>query len=132
MPLQLIHTDVWSSPVMSLNGFRYYVIFIDDFSRFSWLYPLHHKSDVFISFVKFKALVETQLSCHLKQLQSDGGGEFLSKQFTSFLELHGIVHRVSCIVRTQANKMALPYKHRHVVEMGLAFLGLNHFSLLFF
>lgn len=39
MPLQLIHTDVWSSPIMSLIGFRYHVIFIDDFSRFSWMSP---------------------------------------------------------------------------------------------
>lgn len=76
-PLQLIHTNVWCSLVMSFSHLRYYVIFIDNYSRFSWLYPLHNKSDVFVSIVKFKELVEYQFSCHIKQLESDGGGEFL-------------------------------------------------------
>jgi hypothetical protein len=40
-PLQIIHSDVWSSPSTSTNGHRYYVIFIDDYSRYSWMYPLH-------------------------------------------------------------------------------------------
>jgi len=67
-PLWLIHTDVWSSPVPSLEGYKYYVIFIYDFSRFSWLYPLKTKADVFISFMKFKALVEYLFSSTIKHL----------------------------------------------------------------
>jgi transposase InsO family protein len=121
-PLQLIHTDVWCSPVVSLSGFRYYVIFIDDFSRYSWLYPLSQKSDVFTSFMKFKSLVENQFSTQIKQLQSDGGGEFLSKQFTSLLETNGIFHRISCPYTAQQNGLA-ERKHRHVVEMGLSLLA---------
>jgi len=121
-PLQLIHTDVWFSPVVSLSGFRYYVIFIDDYSRYSWLYPLFIKSDVYVTFLKFKSLVENQFSCRIKQLQSDGGGEFLSKQFTSFLETNGIFHRISCPYTAQQNGLA-ERKHRHVVEMGLSLLA---------
>jgi transposase InsO family protein len=121
-PLQLVHTDVWCSPVVSSSGFRYYVIFIDDFSRYSWLYPLHNKSDAFISFKKFKALVENQFSSRIKNLQSDGGGEFISFQFTSFLETHGIFHRISCPYTAQQNGLA-ERKHRHVVEMGLSLIA---------
>jgi transposase InsO family protein len=121
-PLQLIHTDVWCSPVVSLSGFRYYVIFIDDYSRYSWLYPLSLKYDVYVTFLKFKSLVENQFSCSIKQLQSDGGGEFLSKQFTSFLETNGIFHRISCPYTAQQNGLA-ERKHRHVVEMGLSLLA---------
>jgi hypothetical protein len=80
-PLQLIHTDVWNSPVQSVSGCRYYVIFIDDFSRFTWFYPLYNKSEVFDQFVKFKLLVENQFSTTIKQLQSDGGGEYNSLHF---------------------------------------------------
>lgn len=57
-PLELIHLDFWMSPSVSLGGCRCYVVFIDDFSHFCWVYPLVQKSDVFLSFVKFKALVE--------------------------------------------------------------------------
>jgi hypothetical protein len=44
--------------MLSMNGYKFYVIFIDDFSRFCWLYPIKKKSDVFSCFVEFKCLVE--------------------------------------------------------------------------
>jgi len=57
-PLDLIHSDVWSCSTKSLGGYSYYVLFIDDFSRFTWLYLIHNKSDIFTVFVQFKSLVE--------------------------------------------------------------------------
>jgi len=87
-PLELVHSDVWVSPTVSLGGCRYYVIFIDDFTQFCWLYPLVNKSDVFLSFTKFQSLVENQFSCQIKQLQYDNGGEYLSHLFVNFLDSH--------------------------------------------
>ena len=78
-PLELIHTDVWTSPILSISGCKYYVVFVDDYSRYTWIYPLYNKSDVFQSFVKFKLLVENQFSSIIKQLQSDGRGEYNSQ-----------------------------------------------------
>jgi hypothetical protein len=52
-PLDLIHSDVWTSPIQSISGYKYHVIFIDDFSRSTWIYPLLHKSELFEHFVKF-------------------------------------------------------------------------------
>jgi transposase InsO family protein len=129
-PLELVHSDVWMSPSLSLGGSRYYVIFIDDFSRFCWVYPLVQKSDVFISFVKFKALVENQLCTRIKQFQSDNGGEFVSKVFSDFLALHGILHRRSCPHTAQQNGLA-ERKHRHLMEMGLSLLAQSHLPTLF-
>jgi hypothetical protein len=60
--------------VQSISGYKYYVIFVDDWSRFTWIYPLHHKFEVFENFFKFKLLVKNQLSSKIKQVQSDGGG----------------------------------------------------------
>lgn len=45
--LDLIHLDVWVSPIVSFGGHRYYVLFMDDYSRFTWVYPISNKSDVF-------------------------------------------------------------------------------------
>ena len=45
VPFALIHSDVWQSPIPSNSGFRYYVLFIDDFTRYSWLFPLRYKSE---------------------------------------------------------------------------------------
>ena len=65
-PLQLIHSDLWGpAPVCSHFGFLYYVIFIDDFSKFTWLYPLKKKSDALSVFVDFHNRVERQLSFRL-------------------------------------------------------------------
>jgi hypothetical protein len=96
-PLELIHSDVWISPLSSTNRSKYYVHFIDYFSRYTWLFLLQNKFDVFGgTFVKFKCLVENSFTFKIKQLQTDGGGEYLSNTFTSFLSTYGILHRVAC------------------------------------
>lgn len=47
-PLEIIHSDVWGpSPMLSITGYKYYVVFVDDFSKYSWLFPMHCKSEVF-------------------------------------------------------------------------------------
>lgn len=60
--LQLVHTDLWVSLVNSVRGCRYYVLFVNDFSRFTWLYPMRFKSNVFVIFQEYKALVENLFS----------------------------------------------------------------------
>ena len=62
-PLELIHSDLWGpSPITSYLGNRYYVLFIDDFTRYTWLYPLKLKSDVVSVFADFQLRVEKQFS----------------------------------------------------------------------
>jgi len=39
-PLELVHSNVWTSSVASLSGYKFYVLFVDDYSRFTWLYPI--------------------------------------------------------------------------------------------
>lgn len=82
--LHLIHLDVWQSPIISNIGFKYYVLFVDDYLRFTWLLSIKQKSYVFTCFLKFKWLAETQLSCKIKSLQTDGGGEYTFTQFRTF------------------------------------------------
>lgn len=58
-PLELIHTDVWDpSPHASIKGSIYYIVFLDDYSKYSWMYPLKLCSDIFECFIKFQKLVE--------------------------------------------------------------------------
>jgi transposase InsO family protein len=121
-PLKLIHTDIWTSPITSLSGCKYYIIFVDDFSRYTWFYPLHTKSKAYDCFVKYKTLVETQFSCKLKSLQSDGRGKYTSLRFQNFLSKHGILHRKSCPYTSQQNGLA-ERKLRHLLETGLTLLA---------
>ena len=81
-PFQLVHSDVWGpAPVTFVLDHRFYVIFVDDFTRFTWLFLLKRKSDVFQVFLHFYSLVETQFSAKIKTLRSDGGGEFVNANF---------------------------------------------------
>ena len=53
-PLELIHSNLWQSPVLSNSGYRYGICFVDDFSHYTWLYPLKRKQDVYPIFVPFE------------------------------------------------------------------------------
>ena len=124
--LDLIHCDLWGpSPVTSVDSYRYYVTFVDDFSRFTWLYPLKAKSDFVDVFEIFIAFVETQFSSKIKVFQTDGGTEFLNNRVKGLLHKHGIFHRISCPYTPQQNGR-VERKHRHIVETGLAMMFHAH------
>ncbi|GJS34652.1 ribonuclease H-like domain-containing protein [Tanacetum coccineum] len=72
----IIHSDVWTSPIPSLSGFKNYVLFLDHYSQFVWVYPLINKSDVLSKFVLFLKYVHTQFQWEIKSFQCDHGGEF--------------------------------------------------------
>lgn len=73
----LIHSDVWEpSPVLSIEGYKYYISFIDDSSRFIWVFPLHCKYETTTKFIEFTLMVQTQYNTNIKILRSDGGGEY--------------------------------------------------------
>lgn len=95
-PLSLIHSDVWGPFHLSTSGYSYYVLFIDDFSRFTWIYPLKHKHKVFSKFLTIKAYAKNQFSTSLQIFRTDGGGEYINSPFSEYLELHGIVHQLAC------------------------------------
>ncbi|KAE8668465.1 Flavonol synthase/flavanone 3-hydroxylase [Hibiscus syriacus] len=66
--LELVHSDAWQAPVTSLGGAKYFVSFIDDYSRRCWVYPIKRKSDVFSTFKNFKARVELDSGNKIKTL----------------------------------------------------------------
>jgi hypothetical protein len=55
----LVHCDLWTSPVLSLSGYKYYLVILDDFSHFLWTFPLWLKSDTFGTHTYFFAWVST-------------------------------------------------------------------------
>jgi hypothetical protein len=58
VPFALIHSDVWApSPVTTPSGIRWFVIFVDDYTRMTWLYLLKHKDEVFGAFQSFHDMI---------------------------------------------------------------------------
>lgn len=121
-PLERIHCDLWGpAPVTSVQGFIYYVVFIDNFSRHSWLFPLKKKSDFYSVFVAFQTYVENQYNASIGSFQCDGGGEFVSNLFLTHLQQSGIKQLISCPHTPQQNGLA-ERKHRQVTEMALSLM----------
>ncbi|CAA7040242.1 unnamed protein product [Microthlaspi erraticum] len=121
-PLAKIHCDLWGpAPFVSTQGFKYYAVFVDDFSRYAWFYPLKTKSAFTSVFISFQKMVENQFEDKIKVFQSDGGGEFMSLEFKKYLVDSGIRHQVSCPYTPEQNGVA-ERKHRHIVELGLSML----------
>ena len=113
-------------PAFPPGGYKYYVSFVDDYSRFCWIYLLKNKSDVEQVFYTFQTHVERLLNAKIKAVQSDWGGEY--HRLHRYFERTGIVHRVSCPHTSQQNGIA-ERKHRHLVETGLALLAHSQLPL---
>jgi hypothetical protein len=69
--LELIHTDLHDTGHISRTGTRYWVSFIDDYTRYTWMYPLRLKSDTFQVFAKWKAMVERESNCSVIKVRDD-------------------------------------------------------------
>ena len=81
-----MHSDVCGPMSIKARGrYEYYDTFIDDYSRYDYVYLLHHKSEIFEKFKEFRAEVEKQLGKPIKALRSDRSGESLSDEFTGYL-----------------------------------------------
>ena len=94
--LDLVHTDVCGPMnTQTRGGNKYFIIFVDNYSRMTWVYFMRQKSDVFSIFEEFQSLVERQ-SVHLMEvLRSDKGGEYNSNEFDKFCEDIGMQRQLT-------------------------------------
>lgn len=64
----LVHSDIWISPCYLIKGSKHYIVFVDDYSKYTWIFFKSFKHEAFDYFIKFKTMVEKLLSCPLKIL----------------------------------------------------------------
>ncbi|XP_071676410.1 retrovirus-related Pol polyprotein from transposon TNT 1-94 isoform X2 [Lolium perenne] len=122
IPFDVVHSDVWGpSVVTALTGDRYYVTFIDGFSRCTWLYLLKHKSEVLPAFKDFFNMVRNQYGMNVKILRSDNGTEYVNGEFSNFLSTYGIIHQTTCVSTAEQNGVA-ERKNRHLLEVARALM----------
>ena len=121
--LDLIHSDVCGKlNPGSLGGGNYFVTFIDDASRYVWVYIINNKSDVFDVFKSWKALVENQYEKKIKILRTDNGGEYTSVEFEGYLKDEGIRHEKT-IPKTPEQNGVAERMNRTLVETVRAMLS---------
>jgi transposase InsO family protein len=120
--LDLIHSDVCGPmSLVSLSGYEYYVTFIDDYSRKTWIYFMKIKDEVFSQFQEFKSLVENQRGRKIKTLRSDNGGEYTSKAFKDFCAGARIKRELTVPYNPQQNGVA-KRKNRAIIGATKAML----------
>lgn len=102
--LQLVHMDL-IGPIeeLSFGGAKYVLSLIDDFSRYSYVYFLKSKSDVFNHFKKYKRLVENLTGKRIQSVKSDQGGEFMNNNFKYYLSKFGIIQLFTCTNKHEQN-----------------------------
>jgi hypothetical protein len=117
----LIHSDVCGPiTIASLNGYLYYVLFIDDHSRKTWIYFLKTKDGVLARFQEFKAQVENLTGRRIKMLRSDNG-EYTSRDFSDFCIEAGIKREYTIPYNPQQNGVA-ERKKRTIIEATKAMI----------
>jgi len=115
-PLELVHTDVCGpANKSSVGGNKYFLTFIDDFSRKTWIYLLKSKDEVFHCFKIFKAFVERESGRQIKMVRSDGGGEYKSNEFKRHCEELGLQNSITCPNTPQHNGV-VERKNRTIMD----------------
>ena len=95
-PLELVHSDLCEmNDELTKGDKRYFMIFIDDCTRFCYMYLLKTKDEV-----------ENQLEKKIKRLRSDRGREYFSNDFSEFCAVYGIIHERMPPYSPQSNRIA--------------------------
>jgi hypothetical protein len=120
--LELIHSDLCEfEGILSYKGNRYFITFIDDFSKYTHVYLLKNKSDAFEKFQEFLKEVENQFLRKIKRFRSDRGREYESIGFNSYVQSLGIIHETTPPYSPASNGVA-ERKNRTLIELTNAML----------
>jgi hypothetical protein len=93
-------------PVISISGYKYYLLVLDDFSHYLWTFPLRQKSNTFPTLSHFFAWVSTQFGHTIRSIQCDNGREFYNNASRDFSLSRGVHLRMSCPYTSPQNGRA--------------------------
>jgi len=128
-PFELIHCDIWGPyKIASFSGAKYFLTIVDDYSRFTWVFFMHHKSETQHLLSNFFSFVQTQFHVSVANIRIDNGGEFFSVQ--EFFKQKGTTYQHSCVYTPQQNGDE-ERKHCHILESARAFHFQAHLPLHF-
>ena len=129
--MELVHIDVRSPMrVQTRGGYEYFVTFTDEYSRYGFVYLMRQKSKTYDNFREYKDEAEKKLGVHIKQLQSDRGGEYLYGEFKFYLTQEGIVSQLSA-PRTPQQNGVVERKNRALLDMVRLMLSYSSLPISF-
>jgi transposase InsO family protein len=116
--LELVHGDL-CGPITPATpaGNKYFLLIVDDFSRYMWVVLLKSKDQALQAFRIVKMAAEVESEAKLKALRTDRGGEFKSNEFKAFCEAHGIQRYLTAPYSPQQNGV-VERRNQTVVAMA--------------
>ncbi|KAM7485260.1 hypothetical protein LguiA_001269 [Lonicera macranthoides] len=115
---EIIHCDIWGPyRHSSLTGSHYFLTIVDDYTRFTWIFLMRHKSEAQPLLKHFFSYALTQFNSRIKTFRSDNGSEFLSLR--SFFNDNGTNFQHTCVYTPQQNGV-VERKHRHILQVARA------------
>jgi transposase InsO family protein len=117
-----IHSDLHEVLCLTSSGYRYWLMFIDDCSRYAWIYLLKRKSEAFDAFKLFKVMVKKQYDAVICFFHEDKGGEYIGHKWDAFCGEHGIWRKHTTRATPQQNGVA-ERKNRTLAEIVTAMLN---------
>jgi len=115
----LVHVDIWGPfSTDCIHGFRYFLTFLDDYSRHVWVVMMKSKSEASAKVKRFVCMIENQFEKKVKSIRSGNGPEFLLQEF--YVE-RGILHQRSCVYTPQQNGR-VERRHQHILNMSRALM----------
>ena len=116
--LELVHGDL-CGPITPAtpSGRKYFILLVDDCSRYMWLQLLTSKTEAAESVKKFKALAEVESGKKLRVLRTDRGGEFTSVEFAAYCAAQGVVRHHTMLYSPQQNGV-VERQNQTVVSMA--------------
>ena len=116
-PSELIHSDICGlMNVRSRYGAQYFITFIDDFTQFSHIYLISHRSETLDCFKRYSTLVEHQLNTKIKSLWTDRGREYLSDLFKEYCDEKGLARQLT-IPNTPQQNGVVERRNRTLLDM---------------
>ncbi|KAL5851107.1 hypothetical protein ACOSQ3_006225 [Xanthoceras sorbifolium] len=121
-PFSMIHSDIWGpSRIKNITGAKWFISFIDDHTRISWVFLMKEKSEAGHIFQTFNKMIQTQFKTTIQVLKTDNAKEYFSSILSNYLLNQGIVHLSSCVDTPQQNGVA-ERKNKHLLEVARSLL----------
>ena len=119
----MIHVDVWGPySLSSIHGHKYFLTIFDDYSRYTWVFPLKQKSEDVKILENFVIFIQTQFEAAIKIIRSDNENEFF---MTNFFINKGIIHQTSYVNTPQQNSI-VERNHGYLLNVARALMIQSH------
>nr|GFD32507.1 putative ribonuclease H-like domain-containing protein [Tanacetum cinerariifolium] len=116
--------------VASINGRKYVLVIVDDYSRYTWTHFLRSKDETPKVLIDFLRLVQKGLHAQVRIVRTDKGMEFLNKTLHTYFASEGILHQTS-VARTPEQNGIIKRRNRTLVEAARTMLSAAKVPLFF-